>query len=136
MNIKKARKKPVEIEFMQFKDMGNVDEIETWTNLKAAYVYGNDGIVMYIDTLEGVMTASLGDYIVKGVDGEFYPVKPEIFKKTYEVFFDTKSQEEAEKMVNKPRMLANRGLGTTIKHKPFTEEEKEALFGKDYKKEQ
>lgn len=31
------------------------------------------------------MTASLGDYIVKGVDGEFYPVKPEIFKKTYEV---------------------------------------------------
>lgn len=40
---------------------------------------------MYIETLEGTMTASLGDYIVKGVDGEFYPVKPDIFEQTYEV---------------------------------------------------
>lgn len=85
MNIKKARKKPVEIEFMQFKDMGNVSDIETWTNLEAVYDYGNDGKVMYIDTLEGVMTANIGDYIVKGLNGEFYPVKPDIFKKTYEV---------------------------------------------------
>lgn len=85
MNIKKARKKPVEIEFMQFKDMGNVSDIETWTNLKVVYDYGNDGKVMYIDTLEGVMTANIGDYIVKGLNGEFYPVKPDIFKKTYEV---------------------------------------------------
>ena len=36
---------------------------------------------MYVETLEGIMTASLGDYIVKGVNGEFYPVKPEIFEK-------------------------------------------------------
>ena len=85
MNIKKARKKPVEIEFRQFRDMGNVSDIETWTNLKVVYDYGNDGKVMYIDTLEGVMTANIGDYIVKGLNGEFYPVKPDIFKKTYEV---------------------------------------------------
>lgn len=85
MNIKKARKKPVEIEFIQFTDMGNVDDIEIWTNLKAVYDYGNDGKIMYIDTLEGVMTADIGDYIVKGLNGEFYPVKPDIFKKTYEV---------------------------------------------------
>lgn len=85
MEIKKARKKPVEIEFMQFKGMGNVDEIEAWTNLKAVCDYGNDGKAMCIDTLEGVMTASLGDYIVKGINGEFYPVKPDIFEKTYEV---------------------------------------------------
>lgn len=85
MSIKKARKKPVEIEFMQFKDMGNVDDIETWTNLKAVYDYGCDGKIMYIDTLEGVMTANIGDYIVKGVNGEFYPVKADIFEKTYEV---------------------------------------------------
>lgn len=85
MNIKKARKKPVEIEFIQFTDMVNVDEIERWTNLQAVYDYGNDGKGMYIDTLEGVMTANIGDYIVKGVNGEFYPVKPEIFEKTYEV---------------------------------------------------
>lgn len=85
MSVKKAKKKPVEIEFMQFKDMGNVDDIETWTNLKAVYDYGNDGKVMYIDTLEGIITANIGDYIVKGVNGEFYPVKPDVFEKSYEL---------------------------------------------------
>ncbi len=40
---------------------------------------------MYIDTLEGVMKASPGDWIVTGVDGEKYPVKPDIFEKTYEI---------------------------------------------------
>ncbi|MCR4455634.1 hypothetical protein NTB88_21985 [Aeromonas salmonicida] len=85
MEIKKARKKPVEIEFIQFENMVSVGEIERWTNLQAVYDYGNDGKIMYIDTPEGVMTANIGDYIVKGVNGEFYPVKPDIFEKTYEV---------------------------------------------------
>ena len=38
-----------------------------------------------IKTLEGVMYASIGDYIIKGVNGEFYPCKPDIFHKTYEL---------------------------------------------------
>ncbi|CAL4858182.1 hypothetical protein BRC2024_KWYBBTRE_CDS_0079 [Acinetobacter phage vB_AbaM_AB-Navy-v2] len=38
-----------------------------------------------IETLEGTMTASLNDYIVQGVNGEYYPCKPEIFDKTYDV---------------------------------------------------
>lgn len=37
-----------------------------------------------IKTLEGVMKANFGDYIIKGVNGEFYPCKPDIFKKTYD----------------------------------------------------
>jgi hypothetical protein len=37
-----------------------------------------------IDTLEGVMYARVGDFIIKGVNGEFYPCKPDIFEKTYE----------------------------------------------------
>ena len=37
-----------------------------------------------IHTLEGDMIASIGDYIIKGVNGEFYPCKPDIFEKTYE----------------------------------------------------
>jgi len=37
-----------------------------------------------IKTLEGEMTASIGDFVIKGVNGEFYPCKPDIFKKTYE----------------------------------------------------
>lgn len=40
---------------------------------------------LIIKTLEGDMTASKGDWIVTGVDGEQYPVKPDIFKKTYEL---------------------------------------------------
>ncbi len=36
-----------------------------------------------IFTCEGAMMASIGDYIIKGIDGEFYPCKPHIFKKTY-----------------------------------------------------
>lgn len=39
---------------------------------------------MTIKTLEGDMVASIGDYIIKGVKGEFYPCKPDIFKQTYE----------------------------------------------------
>ena len=40
---------------------------------------------LLIDTLEGTMSASRSDYIIKGVNGEFYPCKPDIFHKTYEV---------------------------------------------------
>lgn len=39
---------------------------------------------IYIDTLEGVMHASVGDFIITGVNGEQYPCKPDIFEKTYE----------------------------------------------------
>lgn len=39
---------------------------------------------VYIETLEGVMHASPGDWIITGVNGEKYPCKPDIFKKTYE----------------------------------------------------
>ena len=42
-------------------------------------------IEMYIDTLEGVMKTSPGDWIITGVNGEKYPVKPDIFQKTYEI---------------------------------------------------
>ena len=38
-----------------------------------------------INTLEGVMHANVGDYIITGVNGEQYPCKPDIFKKTYEI---------------------------------------------------
>ncbi|HEL2003115.1 TPA: hypothetical protein TY286_001644 [Streptococcus suis] len=39
----------------------------------------------YIETLEGTMKASAGDWVITGVDGERYPVKPDIFAKTYEI---------------------------------------------------
>ena len=39
---------------------------------------------LFIDTLEGRMKADIGDFIIKGVNGEFYPCKPDIFEKSYE----------------------------------------------------
>ncbi|MCH4501198.1 hypothetical protein [Staphylococcus haemolyticus] len=87
MEVKKARKKPVEIEFMQFSDINSVEDISSWVEGKIKHKVSHKFNIgyMYIETLEGTMTASLGDYIVKGVDGEFYPVKPDIFEQTYEV---------------------------------------------------
>jgi len=48
--------------------------------------YWNSETGLHIFTLEGEMHASPGDWIVKGVSGEFYPVKPDIFAKTYELW--------------------------------------------------
>lgn len=47
---------------------------------------------LIIPTLEGDMKASLGDYIIKGVQGEFYPCKPEIFEATYEEVYSTSEE--------------------------------------------
>lgn len=46
---------------------------------------GTSHPTLKIQTLEGVMTASVGDWIIKGVNGEFYPCKPDIFKQTYDI---------------------------------------------------
>lgn len=85
ITIHKAVKKPVEIEYIQFKNMVNAGEIERWTNLKARYEDSTGKDLIYIDTLEGTMTASINGYIVKDVHGEFYPVKPDVFEKTYDI---------------------------------------------------
>lgn len=88
ITIHKAKKKPVEIEFIQFKNMVSAGKIERWTNLKAVHDDSSGKDLMYIDTLEGVMTANVNDYIVKGINGEFYAVKPDIFEETYDVLPD------------------------------------------------
>jgi len=76
----KYRKKPVVIDAVKW-DGHNYDEVSRFTGIMY-YPIGAGGIL--IDTLEGKMTASIGDYIIKGVNGEFYPCKPDIFAKTYE----------------------------------------------------
>ena len=83
------RKKPVVIEAVQLRDV----ELRTLMALQNFAGLGNDifeavedGIL--INTLEGKMKASIGDFIIKGVQGEFYPCKPDIFEKTYEEVWD------------------------------------------------
>ena len=81
------RKKPVVIEAIQFNGK-NAEEIEQWSNnnVKRGLVSEDTLTKVYleIETLEGTMTAQLNDYIIKGVNGEFYPCKPDIFEKTYD----------------------------------------------------
>ena len=74
------RKKPVEIEAVRWTGE-NLEEIKEFA--KGALVHrGPAGIA--IDTLEGRMRADKGDYIIKGIKGEFYPCKSDIFEMTYE----------------------------------------------------
>ena len=81
--IKKFRKKPVIIESVQW-DGTNGEVIKEFVKSD----YTENGNELIIHTLEGDMTASLGDWIIKGVKGEFYPCKPDIFENTYEEVFD------------------------------------------------
>jgi hypothetical protein len=84
------RKKPVVIEAFLWTDGPDQIEDPTWIvdAIKAGEVWfsapGSDHCQMFINTLEGVHQANIGDYIIKGVKGELYPCKPEIFKMTYE----------------------------------------------------
>ena len=90
------RKKPIVIEAIQWdgshKSTKEVIEFrgqkvsdDTMTQHKFdEYVQHCNDNGMFIDTLEGQIIASVGDWIIKGVQGEFYPCKPDIFEKTYE----------------------------------------------------
>ena len=86
MNVKKYKKKPVIIEAIQFvDDAERITEIYNFVGAGLSVDYSKkEKPVLKIPTLEGVMTASEGDYIIKGVKGEFYPCKPDIFENTYE----------------------------------------------------
>jgi hypothetical protein len=79
MKPKKYRKKPIVIEALLF-DGKNGQAVGQFVG----YADINDKGNFVIDTEEGSMEGSPGDYIIKGVNGEFYPCKPDIFKKTYE----------------------------------------------------
>jgi len=79
------RKKPVVIEAMKFNGYNGM-EVADWVGANA--IIGPNGEQLFIRTLEGVMQASAGDYVIKGVDGEFYPCKPWIFEQTYDAVDD------------------------------------------------
>lgn len=76
------RKKPVVIEAVRLSE-SNLTEVARWTHAISASLGG-----LYLATLEGTMIAAIGDWIVCGVQGEFYPVKAEIFHQTYELVED------------------------------------------------
>lgn len=90
----KFRKKPVEIEARWLptptsssadtRQFEAAEEIASWCG---GYIYGGVeslSAAIKIPTLEGEMLANPGDWIIQGVQGEFYPCKPDIFEATYE----------------------------------------------------
>lgn len=90
----KYRKKPVVIEAVQWSGKNHREMWDFLTGQTDSYMQAS-GDNFYIDhdrikggliikTLEGEHIASIGDFIIKGVNGEFYPCKPDIFEKTYE----------------------------------------------------
>lgn len=84
--VKKFKKKPVVIEAVQFEVGPDGDKDHNWyiceefMGKKCEWAHGQPTI----ETLEGVHLVSDGDWIIKGVKGEFYPCKPDIFEMTYE----------------------------------------------------
>lgn len=91
----KYRKKPVVIEAIiwngdNLKEVieftGKHPKFDKWFYSWEEYetFVKNDGNLFKIFTLEGVMEASVGDFIIRGVSGEHYPCKPDIFEQTYE----------------------------------------------------
>ena len=84
MTAARFRKKPVVIEAMQFTGE-NHDEILGWaTRFRLDDPVKRSVTGIYVDTLEGAMAVSVGDWVIRGVAGEFYPCKPDIFEQTYE----------------------------------------------------
>jgi hypothetical protein len=84
------RKKPVVIDAFQWTGGWDQTEDPVWAvnAIKSGDVYFSDAgtplVTMKIRTLEGIMTASQGDWIIKGVKDEIYPCKPDIFAATYD----------------------------------------------------
>lgn len=83
MTVVRFRSKPVEIDAVQFDGTyEQAVEIVRWS--ENAISAANGDATLAIETLEGTMVAQPGDWIVKGLKGEFYPVKPDIMDMKYE----------------------------------------------------
>ncbi len=89
----KYRKKPVVVKAIRWTGE-DIDEVIAFAEGSRITFCDDAGVVglvkpcLLIPTLEGVMTAQPGDYIIRGVAGEYYPCKPDIFEQTYEAVME------------------------------------------------
>jgi hypothetical protein len=80
---KKYRKQPVVIEAMLL-TLESAEDVALWARASYDYTRGDLGTWRFVvPTLEGAMQGNLGDYIIKGLKGEFYPCKPDISEASY-----------------------------------------------------
>jgi hypothetical protein len=89
------QKRPARVQALQLTDLPSFQAAFTWVTSNggsASYAFSNQDAgatrageaQFYVDTLEGRMQADRGDWLIQGVQGEFYPVKPDIFIATYD----------------------------------------------------
>ncbi len=80
----KYRKKPIVVDAWKFRDNKNCFDALKEIDVLIKYDYQHNPNPCYIETLEGNMYLTDGDWIIRDVKGEFYPIKANIFKETYE----------------------------------------------------
>jgi hypothetical protein len=81
----KYRKKALVIEAWRFADNKTCFDVLQEMGVPVKYDYQHSPDRVFIETLEGNMYISDGDFVIKGIKGEFYPCKPDIFEQTYEL---------------------------------------------------
>lgn len=84
----KAQKKPIIVDYFKLPEKGDydLDAFDKWSKEVDFNNFTSEkNECLGIEILEGVMIASPGDIIIKGINGEFYPCKPDIFLKTYDI---------------------------------------------------
>lgn len=91
------RKKPVEVEVNRYLNDESTYQLLNWIN-EGQYKNGKrfanwENGILTVPTLEGEHIASVGDWIIKGVAGEFYPCKPDIFEATYDLVTESQAQQ-------------------------------------------
>ena len=96
----RVRKKPVEVEAIQLLPF-NYDDIVAWAgdNIEIKHLFNTVGVVVceaMINTIKGKMHAIEGDWIIKGVNGEFYSCTDDIFRKTYDIIDDNVTTNNSE----------------------------------------
>lgn len=85
--VARYRKKPVEIDAVQFSARGQAETIADWCGGEVIWTVIDDEQVadsILIKTLEGVMRCDLGSWVIKGLEGEFYPCADSVFKSSYD----------------------------------------------------
>ena len=93
LNPQRFQKRPVQIQAMQFDGTASVtDAILRWAGSQIGMLGYNQAtntcFQLTIKTLEGTMLASHGDWIIRGIQGEIYPCKPDIFEQSYDPVYD------------------------------------------------
>lgn len=89
MSVGRYRKKPVVVEALRYVPGETCQDVAAFMGVEHHEADCYDDAEWIISTLEGEMVASPGDWVIKGVQGEFYPCKPDIFEATYEEVLPT-----------------------------------------------